>query len=63
MTSTENFDRRKAPKSINIAQGIMAKKLITLLQNNEILLLKGKEKTFKLQFKNYTVIKRNYSMY
>lgn len=39
----------KAPKSINIAQGITAKKLITLLKNNEILLLKGKEKTFKIR--------------
>ena len=38
----------KAPKSINIAQGINPKKLIHLLQNNETLLLKGKKKTFKI---------------
>jgi len=39
----------KAPKSINIAQGISPKKLINLLQNNDVLLLKGKKKTFKIQ--------------
>ena len=39
----------KAPKSINIVQGINPKKLIHLLQNNEVLLLKGKTKTFKIQ--------------
>ena len=38
----------KAPKSINIAHGITAKKLINLLHNNEVLLLKGKTKTFKI---------------
>ncbi|MFK7981617.1 MAG: hypothetical protein AB8G86_16665 [Saprospiraceae bacterium] len=39
----------KAPKSINITQGINPKKLIHLLQNNQVLLLKGKKKTFKIQ--------------
>ena len=39
----------KAPKSINIAHGINPKKLINLLQNNEVLLLKGKNKTFKIR--------------
>ena len=39
----------KAPKSINIAQGINPKKLINILQNNEVLLLKGKNKTFKIR--------------
>jgi len=48
----------KAPKSINIAQGINPKKLITLLKNNEVLLLKGKEKTFKIR-KDYIQIFQN----
>ena len=39
----------KAPKTINIAHGINPKKLINLLQNNEVLLLKGKNKTFKIR--------------
>lgn len=39
----------KAPKAINIVHGITSKKLISLLQNNEVLLLKGKTKTFKIQ--------------
>ncbi len=39
----------KAPKSINITQGINPKKLIHLLQNNQVLLLKGKKKIFKIQ--------------
>ncbi|GEM_PF-5652148 len=39
----------KAPKTINIAHGIAVKKLINLLQNYEVLLLKGKKKTFKIQ--------------
>ncbi len=39
----------KAPKTINIAQGITSKKLVHLLQNYEVLLLKGKQKTFKIQ--------------
>ena len=48
----------KAPKSINITQGINPKKLIHLLQNNEVLLLKGKKKTFKIQ-KDYIQIFQN----
>ena len=48
----------KAPKSINIVQGINPKKLIHLLQNNEVLLLKGKNKTFKIQ-KDYIQIFQN----
>ena len=48
----------KAPKSINIAQGINPKKLINLLKNNKILLLKGKEKTFKIR-KDYIQVFQN----
>lgn len=51
----------KAPKSINIAEGITAKKLITLLQNNEVLLLKGKKKTFKIQ-KDFIQIFQNQAL-
>ena len=51
----------KAPKTINIAHGITAKKLITLLQNNEILLLKGKNKTFKIQ-KDFIQIFQNQAL-
>jgi len=51
----------KAPKSINIAQGINPKKLINLLQNNEVLLLKGKTKTFKIQ-KDYIQIFQNQTL-
>ena len=51
----------KAPKSINIAQGINPKKLIHLLQNNEVLLLKGKKKTFKIQ-KDYIQIFQNQTL-
>ena len=39
----------KAPKTINIAHGITSKKLVHLLQNYEVLLLKRKKKTFKIQ--------------
>jgi len=48
----------KAPKTINIAHGITTKKLINLLQNNEVLLLKGKNKIFKIQ-KDYIQIIQN----
>ena len=48
----------KAPKSINIAQGINPKKLISLLQNNEVILLKGKKKTFKIR-KDYIQVFQN----
>ncbi len=51
----------KAPKSINIAQGINPKKLTNLLQNNEVLLLKGKNKTFKIQ-KDYVQIFQNQTL-
>ena len=51
----------KAPKSINITQGINPKKLITLLQNNEVLLLTGKKKTFKIR-KDYIQIFQNQAL-
>mgnify|MGYP000297760419 CR=1 FL=1 len=51
----------KAPKSINIAQGINPKKLINLLQNNEVLLLKGKTKIFKIQ-KDHILIFQNQTL-
>jgi len=51
----------KAPKSINIAQGITPKKLINLLHNNEVLLLKGKTKIFKIQ-KDYIQIFQNQAL-
>ena len=51
----------KVPKSINIAQGINPKKLIHLLQNNEVLLLKGKKKTIKIQ-KDYIQIFQNQAL-
>ena len=51
----------KAPKTINIAYGITVKKLITLLQNNEVLLLKGKKKTFKVQ-KDFIQIFQNQTL-
>ena len=51
----------KAPKNINIAQGINPKKLINLLQKNEVLLLKGKKKTFKIQ-KDFIQIFQNQAL-
>jgi len=48
----------KALKRINIVDGITPIKLINLLKNNEVLLLKGKNKTFKIQ-KNYMQIFQN----
>ena len=51
----------KAPNTINIAQGISPKKLINLLQNNEIILLKGKNKTYKIQ-KDFIQIFQNQAL-